>query len=242
MAKPWQVFVCCRTSMNWRAQTLETFVQNPRLKQWQRQMPKMVDSFIRMVEIWNSTLKLSYFQYRHHIKEIAVRSWRSIHGARVITETELNSIQDGLLLAVDDDDWFAPEIVRSIHSYPRNDLYIWDSAAWWPGRYAERHVLRRKEICFTNNFAFSIRVLKLRRLNMREHTAFTQLFRSWVPCHIKQPLSMTHKSMASFSVLRRMQSGQQLKRMFKQLIYPQIYPAWATPYVEAVRELNQRLF
>ena len=87
------------------------------------------------VELWNATFNLSYAAFRHRLNLIARENWSRIEHARL---TPLGEIPPGaLVVPVDDDDWFSPELGRrllaerkpSLHGYHWNRYILETSAA-----------------------------------------------------------------------------------------------------------------
>jgi hypothetical protein len=80
------------------------------------------------VELWNDTFNLPFHVFRARVREIARLNHSRVEGAICAGWDE---IPDGsLVLPVDDDDWFAPDIVRVLRAEfdPRAVGYYWISS------------------------------------------------------------------------------------------------------------------
>jgi hypothetical protein len=76
-------------------------------------------AFAGKVALWNRTFSIPYHRFRHRLCEIAARNHAAIAGA---VRAGWDEIPDGaLVVPVDDDDWFAPDLAARL------------TAAWRPG-------------------------------------------------------------------------------------------------------------
>jgi hypothetical protein len=66
------------------------------------------DAFRRKVDVWNGTFTMPYHVFRGEVRRIAELNQDAVRGA---ARLDWEEIPDGaLVLPVDDDDWFAPDI------------------------------------------------------------------------------------------------------------------------------------
>ena len=120
------------------------------------------DFYLDKVRMWNSTLKTDFFRFRYNLNQIQKKNIADLNGLDIVLNyfdlSILDSLDDYIILCVDDDDWFRPDIFDVL----RNLQFQWDGVAWfmsWIG-----FVDSGLKICkntpyssfktFTNNFAF----------------------------------------------------------------------------------------
>jgi hypothetical protein len=110
MAAP-TVHICIRQTLDWRDRALVH--------------AKILPSFRPKYEAWNATFTVPYHAFRQRLREIALENLSRVAGA------VLSSIDDvppgAIIVPVDDDDWFAPELVtrlRAAHD-PAASGYLW---------------------------------------------------------------------------------------------------------------------
>ena len=93
----------------------------------------------RQVAAWNKRFRISYFEFRRQIKEIAMETWKLVtpqvfHGCFA----DLMVANDQVVVPTDDDDWFGPQLrdrllalndgmlcwqALSHHTYKRHGVY-----------------------------------------------------------------------------------------------------------------------
>jgi hypothetical protein len=177
---------------------------------------------------------------------------------------------DVLLVPSDDDDWFAPTVADELRAAyePGVDIYFWDDAVYgidfdaWEaaspeavlrvlGKRGPGERLDPKHRIRTNNYALSSRFLRsLPRPNraplLRDHVAVDEAMRRARGKHIPTILSVTNKSLASITQLRRVKEPEELRALAEAL--PRGEPRlddrvgdWALPLVSSMDELYRRL-
>ena len=247
------VFIWVRTSIDWSDEAAVPSLVRP--------------DFLPKLELWNATFSLPYGRFRHEVCEIARLNLSRVEGASV---REWDEIPDGaLVLPVDDDDWFAPDIVDTLAAHHDADAiaYRWTSSflevPTTLGHHmyvARREVMPRlppKYFCTTNNYAV------IKRADAEpiaaNHLLATEALRD-DPCvrSLDARLSLMNRTLASQTTIssRTTTGGRQvpgvdvtrahLVRKFRR--YRKLYarsggraPGWSLPYVARMAELMERL-
>lgn len=161
------------------------------------------------VELWNATFNLSYSAFRHRLNLIARENWSRIENARL---TPLGEIPPGaLVVPVDDDDWFSPELGRrllaerkpSLHGYHWNRyiLEIPRRPRRWPWARPSRATDTSRYTCGSNNYA----IVNLPELAVAigSHTKASEIFDAGPRFvkHVDASLSLQCRNLASRSAL-----------------------------------------
>ena len=90
------MFIWVRTSIDWSDEAA---------------LPSLVKpEFLTKLELWNETFSIPYSRFRHEVCEIARLNLSRVERALVRPWDEIP--EGAVVLPVDDDDWFAPDIVR----------------------------------------------------------------------------------------------------------------------------------
>lgn len=77
--------------------------------------------FRPLVELWDEVFDLPYHRFRAELRQIAAENHARIDGARVVVDWA--EIPDGaIVLPVDDDDWFAPDVARVLRTHDSPEL------------------------------------------------------------------------------------------------------------------------
>ncbi len=118
-------------------------------------------SFLPKIEVWNETFAMPYKVFRHQVREIARLNLSRVENAVCCAWEEIPN--GALVLPVDDDDWFAPDIAAVLgrHYSPDAIGYRWTSTCLGPPmRLGLAGGLRRRLapwtlpdwVCSTNNY------------------------------------------------------------------------------------------
>ena len=114
-----------RTTHDWSGmKTIDDFIASndanePPFKKW---IPRVA----RAIEIWNRISPISWFEFRHELKQIAEILYRDI-GATIIHSISQLPEENYICVPVDDDDWLAPNLFEVLEKNfsPEHDVYLW---------------------------------------------------------------------------------------------------------------------
>jgi hypothetical protein len=143
------VFIWVRTSIDWGDDAA---------------LPSLVKpEFLAKLELWNETFSIPYSRFRHEVCEIARLNLSRVERALVRPWDEIP--EGAVVLPVDDDDWFAPDIVRALESrFEPGRIGLRWSPSYLEVPVGLRHRLERlrerhlgappRHLCATNGYAF----------------------------------------------------------------------------------------
>jgi hypothetical protein len=222
-------------------------------------LAQMSPSMRAKVATWDATLSLPYHVFRHRVCEIARLNLAALAD---IVITDWDDIPDGaLVVPVDDDDWFAPDLAAALHAARR------DGAAGylWPSSFIEvpvdrTHIVgvarrrlipgtRPRYVCTTNNYALH-RTPETQDL-ARSHVRASR----WVDAdpqrfvRLEQHLSAMNRTLASQTTLGLRRAAISPARLRAKLrryrrLYHRPLPAelgWCEPYVARMATLMDEL-
>jgi hypothetical protein len=111
--------VLVRTDIDWFEMTYNKYVNAPQADGTYHTYcmhEKRKERFIEDIKQWDKTFAISYFEFRHTLQQIALKS---IEGARLEVVRGVNKIEDLLarsgdfwIIPIDDDDWLSPKVAR----------------------------------------------------------------------------------------------------------------------------------
>jgi hypothetical protein len=240
------IYIWVRATLDWQDEAA-FYAQLP---------PRLVDK----VEIWNSTFKLPFHLFRHRVREIARLNHSRVEGALC---AQWDAIPEGsVVVPVDDDDWFAPNLARVLAREQESGL----SGYYWRSHFLEvpihlRHQagrIRRRLLpstppvflCTTNNYAM-VKQPGIELL-VQQHTHASTWFESNLDTAVKkidEPLSLMNRSLASTTSLKQKRppfarakmllAWHRYRYLYRQSNNPDL--AWSQPYQEMMRELTEEL-
>lgn len=239
-----QVYICLRETLDWENEAAVD--------------AGLVDRFRPQVETWNGTFNIPYHQFRHRLKVIAQRNLSRVEGVRCVRLEELPP--DGLVVPVDDDDWFSPEVANRLREAfdPSIQAYYWTRHILEPERKLRafkgwlRELITGEIIFATNNYAVS-NVPDFARF-VRAHLVASEYFQAHPRQrrYLRAALSLHNRNLASQTVLGMGKLRPPIPR--EQLIerfgeYRTLYARtrlpralrWAEPYMAMMAELMDDL-
>lgn len=267
---PIPVALHVRTNIDWGAMTEDGFLQQERLSTSTSVMSaEQRQGFLTAIRLWNRTFSMSYFEYRQRLKEIAELSWTRIRNLDlVLRRPDLSAILDSLdeyiVLPVDDDDWFHPDIADVLRRRwrPSVDAFHWPDGLYRPVPFQERFdqsahqirlILRKLHADFaTNGYALTRTGLSkckapLRGRVLAFHWAAGKTYRQdgFECCLVDRPLSASNKSLASRTNLQSLVDRSHLLRNVPHLMrrttdIPQSLH-WTREYIALTESLNLAL-
>ncbi|MGH2992333.1 MAG: hypothetical protein ACRDL1_02210, partial [Solirubrobacterales bacterium] len=212
------------------------------------------------VELWNDTFNIPFHAFRQRVREIARLNHSRVEGSSCAVWDEIP--EGGLVLPVDDDDWFAPDVGRVLESEfdSRATGYYWISSfIQVPIHFRHRLGLIRRRIsprtppkwvCTTNNYAM-VKTAETKPL-LASHVSASR----WVEereangmRRIERRLSIMNRTLASQTSLAPKRSSISRRRlMWRFHRYKTLYRAatapelsWCRPYVGMMAELMEEL-
>lgn len=240
------IHICVRTDVAW-ADEAAFFAQ-------------LSPAFAPKVEQWDRTFTMPYHRFRHALRALAAENHAAVRGAAV---TRWEDVPVGaLVVPVDDDDWFAPDLVGRLQAADDGKvaglrwqpatvevainaghrLYIWRQrlVPFWPPAW----------LCMTNNYAVRKGVMGEAefRSHVRASARFTDATDVLVLGH---RLSLHNRSIASITSMGWQRPGISARRLLsRRRAYLSLYAgyrpphddlAWAVPYVRQMHDLMLRL-
>jgi len=212
----------------------------------------LIDTLRPVVEMWNACFNIPYHEFRQRLKIIAQLCLGRVEDVRYAS---FKSAPPGaLLVPVDDDDWFSPDLVHRLRQAfdPSIPCYYWTrhilelerTKRRWKGLLKE--FLTGCVIFATNNYAVcnlgDLTEVAPRHMKVREHFQAAQVR------YLPVALSVHNRSLASRSILGvRPIPREQLVEYFER--YKTLYARtrlprslqWAVPYVAMMSELMEEL-
>jgi hypothetical protein len=208
-------------------------------------------------ETWNATFDMPYAVFRQELKEIAQRNLSRVEG---VAHTPLEEVPPGeLIVPVDDDDWFAPNVAHEIRRVfePGRIGYHWIRQVLSPSRRRRKFRIRLRPkrmggrySCATNNYAL-VNTSELAPLALK-HKRASEYFDAH-PTHvtrIPKTLAIQNRSLASQTALawkRPTITREELVEVFDG--YRDLYAnwklrpelRWAQPCVDGMAELMEKI-
>lgn len=240
------IYIWVRTSIDWQDESAVRAQLFPEIED--------------IVQLWNRSFRLPFHLFRHEVQAIARDNLSRVAGA-VCAPWE--AIPDGaLVVPVDDDDWFAPELAAVI----AREWVPGMRGYHWPSRFLEmpihlRHAaetLRRSLqpgrapfwLCTTNNYAL-VKTPGNQAL-MQDHTRASAWFADGLGervKHIDASLSLMNRTLGSTTTLvhkrppcarwKLLLACRRYRRLYRQFAGPEL--AWSQPYRDRMHQLMESL-
>lgn len=203
------VIIVQRQTLDWASLTPDSF--RPLSAAFCRLWSKPEDYVFRLMQLWNETFSIGYFETRARLKAISTRNLLSVSDVEFIPYQSYQNIPDkkGFYLFMDDDDWANPDLGTVLGSQSP-DLH---SALLWravnigsPQQEYPAFVWGLNGRCMTNNYAVSSEWLDhLSRLDsvIQHYTASLTLATLEKPLQLDAALTASNKSPCSSVSLDR---------------------------------------
>lgn len=257
-----------RTDVCWLSMSEENFLSQASCQPSVLQMPHDLRVLLlKRIRMWNGLFGMSYFEYRHALREISTLNHSHIRGIDCIIRNRhhaLKMLSDPHFVVVpcDDDDWFAPDLTESLRTIFASDT---DFAIWKDVRFSFKGAGNipsftpdvRWSHCghaWTNSYAVCSQVLQkcpeeIQSRVLNEHGEAARLLKKFNPklsCQrSSQVLAATCKTPASITRMRLVDSPDKLLRLVAEM-HTQAQDLhdsyrWVAPYIAQVRQLNEEL-
>jgi hypothetical protein len=202
------LFIVLRQSPDWKNLTMSSFVQQSR--EFCKSIGRPEDQINRVVELWDSTFGISFFETRQAMKEIALENFSAVTSATLVTLADViqGKTGPGVYLFTDDDDWICPNILNRLEKYSSNGFagFVWGSVSFG-GASGEPIKLREFDgTCYTNNYAVTYSYFATSHdsiHNVYQHWTANETFSRLNVCRIDDYLTITNKNPSSTVYLEK---------------------------------------
>lgn len=160
----------------------------------------------RSIELWNSTMPISFFSLRSHLKKLSLENYRQAHNSwfdRSQARQRLSRYR--IVHFTDDDDLIAPHWLSLLPSVNKHIVFC----RWMSVRYDGSFDFRDNsaEYSFTNSYAVyppARRLFQFAQVYQHfDQSTYHNSLSSHQVRYINLPLSVTHKHPASINTLRK---------------------------------------
>ena len=209
-----------------------------------------------LVDLWDATFEITYFETRQRMKDIAATALRSVRDATLAESTGFKADGHWPVCFVDDDDWFAPDLAEHLRFPPDGDALVWPQTAVGSPTYPLHRfqVGTSQLLCYTNNYAVSAAYARDHGIDgVLQHWVADTTFRSLRLHAIDEPMSVANKHPASVVWLERNLKGElkpeALKRVVAEFVHGTATTGeetlagvvWAQPYIELTNRHFERV-
>jgi hypothetical protein len=239
------IYIWIRSTTNWEDEDAVMAQLSPELR--------------TKVAVWNDTLNIPFHVFRHRVRQIARFNLSEVENAVCASWEEIP--EGSLVLPVDDDDWFAPDIASVLEG--EDDARV--TGYYWISSFIEvptnlRHQLglirrrffprtRPRYICTTNNYALLKRAET--KALLRSHGRASEWFGREAASvrRVERRLSTMNRTLGSQTslamgkpALTRSQLVRKCRR-YKKLYDKEVTPelAWCRPYLAMMADLMDQL-
>jgi hypothetical protein len=152
------VIIVQRQTLDWSVLTPDSFL--PLSQSFCRLWGKPEDYVFRLMQLWDNTFAIGYFETRARLKDISTRNLSSLPGVEFVPFDGYRNIPDrhGFYLFMDDDDWAGPELAPVLleQSPDAHSALLWRAAnVGSPQQEFPVFVWGLNGRCMTNNYAVS---------------------------------------------------------------------------------------
>lgn len=146
------VNIVVRTNVPWRTMTLEQF--------YAQQRDDLVAPIVtvtrtrktQVIATWEQAYRRSFFMYRAMVRDAAYIRLCELRAERITlgaTAVDWTHPEDEILASIDDDDTFAPGLVKSLKQafVPGVNLVVWPQRSWYLGNTTVRSSCDYLETC-----------------------------------------------------------------------------------------------
>jgi len=267
---PPKIILFVRTNIDWKNLDLDAFSSMNSGTDEARSIAVNVRAKMSTaIEQWESSFDFSFFEYRQRLKEIAEANWARLDRVHAIIKGDsmlpvIWDMDDSIVIPVDDDDWFAPELSTRLleresqleSRFESPPVYRWEFGQFdvvgadKKGRPKWDH--HQEETPFgTNGYALSSLALSAlgppsQRRALVTHFAAHRLLEPLNHTIVNLPeiLSVSFKTFGSQMVLRRFSHDQLQARALELATQRLFVPAairWAKDSLQALHQLNRQL-
>jgi hypothetical protein len=203
------VIIVQRQTLDWAAQTPDSF--RPLSEAFCRLWSKPEDYVFRLMQLWDETFGVGYFETRARLKAISTRNLSSLAGVEFVPYDGYRNIPDrrGFYLFMDDDDWAGAELgpVLGAQNPDEHEVLLWRAVnIGSPQQEFPAFVWGLNGRCMTNNYACSsVWLDHLSRLDsvIQHYTASLTLANMAKPVQLDVALTASNKSPCSSVSLDR---------------------------------------
>ena len=245
-----------RQTLPWSALTADTF--RARSISFCRMWGRPDDYVFRLMQLWDATFRIGYFETRQRLKDIAGANIRKLSDVHCVPFEEgyRNVPQGGQFYTfVDDDDWFSPTLAEALTATEPAELdgLLWRAAIVGAPRWPSGVLLLPADgTCMTNNYAVTGNWLRPfdRLSQVTQHAAAVETFSSPIKhTQLDALLSASNKSPCSSVSLSRGLNGDYRPARLIELVSAYVDKmhtitpedlapiAWAAPETALTREL-----
>jgi hypothetical protein len=213
------LLIVLRQSPDWSRITRQEYREQSR--EFCRSIGRPLDQMNDIVDLWDSTFRISYFEIRQQMKDIAKRNLAAVRNAETVDHAAFRAGEVRPICFVDDDDWFAPDLGEYLDCTLGYDGFVWTHVALgspsyplhrWPAGESEL-------LCLTNNYAVTAEYATRNGIaHITEHWQADPVFRSLRIGTIPEPLSVANKHPACIVFLERNLEGQLTRNRLKHVI------------------------
>lgn len=250
------LFIVLRQSPDWKNLTPSSFREQSRA--FCKLIGRPIDQINEVVELWDSTFGISFFETRQAMKEIALGSFKSVRASRLVNLAEVRNgaTQQGIYIFTDDDDWIRPNIIEAFENCGGQEraVFVWGSVAFGE---ESGDIIKFRELdkrCYTNNYAVDYSYFSNQPENL------PQVAQHWMANItidkqnlrlIEDYLTVTNKNPSSTLYLentlrdnptndRLVETIREYNERLEHLKIPQSL-TWAVPYMLQVKDFYARL-